>query len=66
MTVNVGPVDRGLRIVLGIALLAFAWMSSSPYAWLGYIGVIPLLTAAVGLCPLYSLIGVNTRPAKRA
>lgn len=66
MTQNVGSIDRVLRILLGIALLAFAFLSANPYAWLGYIGVVPLLTALAGTCPVYSLLGVNTCPAKRA
>jgi hypothetical protein len=66
MTTNVGSIDRVLRVIVGLALLAFAFMSASPYAWLGYIGVVPLLTAAIGSCPLYSLLGLSTCPVKRA
>lgn len=66
MSKNVGSIDRVLRVVIGIALLAFAFMSASPYAWIGYIGVVPLLTAALGNCPLYSILGLSTCPVKRA
>lgn len=69
MSNNVGAIDRILRIVLGIALIAFALGFIAPgatYAWLGWIGVIPLLTALVGSCPLYSVVGLSTCPAKRA
>jgi hypothetical protein len=66
MTNNVGSIDRVVRIAIGLALLAFALVSASPYSWLGYIGVIPLLTALAGNCPVYSLLGVSTCPAKRA
>ncbi len=69
MSTNVGTIDRILRIVLGIALIAFALgfiAPGAPYAWLGWIGVIPLLTALVGSCPLYSIMGLSTCPAKRA
>lgn len=62
MSKNVGSIDRILRVVIGAALLAFAFMSGSPYAWVGYIGVVPILTALIGSCPLYSLIGVSTCP----
>jgi hypothetical protein len=65
MTQNVGSTDRVLRVVLGVALLAFAVLSAWPYAWLGYIGVIPLLTAAMGSCPVYSMLGMSTCPIKR-
>ena len=69
MNVNIGTLDRVLRVILGLALLAFALGfigAGSPYHWLGWIGVIPLATAAVGSCPLYSLIGLSTCPTKRA
>lgn len=66
MSTNVGSLDRILRILVGIALLAFAFTSSHPYAWLGYIGVMPLLTAAMGWCPAYTLLGIKTCPAKQA
>jgi hypothetical protein len=55
---NIGPVDRGLRVVLGIGLLAVAF--TGPQTPWGYLGVIPLLTATVGTCPLYSLFGLST------
>jgi hypothetical protein len=31
----------------------------------GYIGVVPLLTGAIGMCPVYTLLGINTCPARR-
>jgi hypothetical protein len=65
MTKNIGSVDRVLRVVIGAALLAFAIFSAQPYAWIGYIGVVPLLTAALGWCPLYSILGVATCPVKK-
>jgi hypothetical protein len=64
MIKNVGSVDRVLRVVLGLALLAFAFFSGHAYASLGYIGVVPLLTAAFGTCPAYSLLGISTCPVK--
>jgi hypothetical protein len=66
MNTNVGNFDRVARVIIGLALLAFAFMSTNAYAWIGYIGVVPLLTAAIGWCPLYSLIGLSTCPVKRA
>ena len=68
MTTNVGAIDRILRIIIGIVLIAFALgfiATGSPYAWLGWIGVIPLLTALVGSCPLYSIIGLSTCPVDK-
>lgn len=67
MTTNVGMVDRIVRIVVGIALIAFALNYLYPntgYNWIGWAGVIPLLTAAFGVCPLYSVVGMTTCPRK--
>lgn len=58
MKINEGYVDRGLRVVVGVALVAMA-VTNVVGPW-GYIGVVPLLTGAVGFCPLYTLLGVNT------
>ncbi|MDP2809239.1 MAG: DUF2892 domain-containing protein [Rhodocyclaceae bacterium] len=60
--VNVGSVDRALRIVVGLALVAWALMGGPIWAW---IGIVPLAAGASGICPLYSLIGINTCPAKK-
>jgi hypothetical protein len=62
MTVNVGSLDRILRIAAGLALLAFALFSGSAYAWVGYLGVVPLATAFLRWCPAYTLLGINTCP----
>jgi len=62
MTTNVGIIDRIVRIVVGLALIALALgyiPGFAPQVW-GWIGILPLLTGVVGTCPMYSLIGVNT------
>ncbi len=67
MNTNVGTIDRVVRIVIGLALLWYALLAApTGYNWIGWIGVIPLVTALVGICPLYSILGVSTCPAKRA
>ena len=69
MKTNVGTLDRILRVVVGLALIAFALGFIAPgagYNWLGWIGVVPLLTAVVGSCPLYSVMGLSTCPVARA
>lgn len=64
---NVGPVDRVIRVILGIALLAFFFLvPESPWHWAGLIGIVPLLTAAIGSCPLYTILGLSTCPARPA
>lgn len=55
---NVGGIDKILRIVVGIALIA-ATVLGMIGAW-GWIGVVPLATGLFGVCPAYSLLGVNT------
>ena len=60
---NVGMIDRILRFIIGIALLAvFALnMVAAPLSWLvALIGLIALVTGALGTCPAYSLIGIST------
>ena len=59
---NVGSVDRLLRIVVGIVLIALVFVG--PKTPLGWIGIVPLVTGLFSTCPLYSLIGLNTSPRK--
>ncbi len=62
MKPNVGLVDRGLRIIAGLLLIGAAVGVYGPdytSVW-GWIGLIPLLTAFVGWCPAYTLLGTNT------
>jgi len=65
MNRNEGTIDRVVRIVLGLGLLALGVVG--PQTWWGLIGVVPLLTGIVGSCPLYTLMGIRTRsPSKTA
>lgn len=62
MTANVGTIDRVIRIVAGLALLAWALgyiPGFAPSLW-GWIGVVPLATGLVGTCPIYRLLGMDT------
>ncbi|PLW79161.1 YgaP family membrane protein [Cohaesibacter celericrescens] len=58
MTVNVGSLDRVLRIVVGVALLSMMFIG--PKTMWGLIGIIPLATGLMRSCPLYSIFGLNT------
>ena len=60
---NVGMLDRGIRILVGLALLAVFFMADGPARWIGLIGIVPLGTAAMGWCPLYAVFGLSTCPA---
>ncbi len=64
MTRNVGSIDRILRIVLGLALIALT-LTGAIGVW-GWIGLVPLATAAMGFCPLYTVLGFSTCPVKRS
>lgn len=58
MEKNVGSIDRIARIVLGIVLIALVFVGpQTPWGW---IGLVPLLTALVGRCPAYRLLGIRT------
>ena len=63
---NVGSVDRMLRILVGVVLIALFFLY--PGAWWRYyalIGIVPLATGLFSTCPLYSILGVSTCPAKK-
>ncbi len=60
MKKNEGNLDRTMRVAAGLLLIGLA-ATHTVGAW-GYIGVVPLLTGAIGMCPLYSILGLNTCP----
>ncbi|MBC3884447.1 YgaP family membrane protein [Undibacterium griseum] len=57
MKVNVGSIDRIVRIIVGLALIGWALAGGPLWAW---IGIVPLATSLFGFCPLYSILGLNT------
>lgn len=62
MKANVGGIDKVLRIVVGLALVAWAVMGGPVWAW---IGVVPLASGLLGWCPAYTLLGIKTCPMKK-
>ncbi|HEY9150707.1 MAG: DUF2892 domain-containing protein [Gammaproteobacteria bacterium] len=58
MTQNMGSVDRGIRIVVGLVLIALVFVG--PQTMWGWIGIIPLATALIGWCPAYTVLGLKT------
>lgn len=62
MKINVGGIDRILRIVVGLILIALAF-TGTVGVW-GWIGVVPLFTGLFRFCPAYTLLGMNTCPMK--
>ena len=63
MKTNEGTLDRSLRIVAGLVLIAMA--ATGVIGPWGYVGLVPLATGALGVCPLYSLLGINTCGLRR-
>ncbi len=58
MARNEGTVDRVLRVIVGLVLIALVFVGpQTPWGW---VGLVPLLTGLVGMCPLYSILGINT------
>lgn len=58
MTQNIGNIDRTIRIILGLGIIAAGIVFKN---WLGLLGIVPLATAAVRTCPLYLPFGISTR-----
>lgn len=59
---NVGGIDRVIRVLVGLALTGFALFGGPAWAW---IGVVPLATGLIGICPAYSLFGIKTCPTSK-
>lgn len=69
MSKNVGGIDRVLRLVVGLALLAWAFVpnlmnAETPINMWGLIGIVPLFTALIGWCPAYVPFGIKTCKTK--
>ena len=58
---NENTLDRGIRVVLGLALLSLTVVG--PATLWGLVGLVPLITGLIGRCPLYALFGISTCPA---
>ena len=56
--VNVGNVDRALRIIVGLVLLSLVFVG--PKTMWGLIGIIPIITGLPRRCPVYSPFGIST------
>lgn len=64
MKMNVGTLDRVVRVAAGLILIALA-LTGTIGLW-GWIGVVPLVTGALSTCPLYSILGLSTCPLKKS
>jgi len=60
MTRNIGDTDRVIRIIAGLGLLSLIVILDGNARWWGLIGLAPIATAAIGYCPPYAWMGINT------
>ena len=65
MKENVGSLDKVLRIIVGLVLLSLIFILEGNRRWFGLIGIVPLVTALIGWCPLYVILGINSCPARK-
>jgi hypothetical protein len=63
MKPNIGNTEKIIRVIIGVALLSLLFVLEGNARYLGLIGVIPLVTAAISWCPVWALLGINTCPA---
>ena len=60
LKVNEGSLDRIIRVILGLIIFSLWFVLQGNAKYLGLIGLIPLITALLGWCPLYTIFGINT------
>lgn len=63
MTRNIGSIERALRAIVGLGIISLVFVG--PQSSWGWLGLIPLATAALGWCPPYALLGISTCSAKK-
>jgi len=64
MKKNVGNTERIVRIVAGLAVLSLLFIVDGNLKYLGFIGLIPLVTGILGYCPLYAIFKFSTNKVK--
>lgn len=64
MRINVGKMDKVIRIIAGIGLLIFFFVIEGSMRYVGLLGLLLLGTAFVGVCPLYMIFGISTCPVE--
>ncbi len=63
MQKNVGTADKAVRVLVGLVLLSLIVIRTDNTRWIGLLGLVPLLTATLSWCPLYTLLGIRTCPS---
>lgn len=64
MEKNIGSTEKVIRIVVGLAILSLLFLLEGPSRWFGLIGLGPILTAFIGWCPAWTVLGINTNKTK--
>ena len=62
MKTNIGNIERGIRVVGGLVLIALA--ATGTVGWWGWLGALPLATGLIGWCPPYAMLGISTCKTK--
>ena len=57
---NVGNLDKFIRIAIGLALLSIIFIWDTSAKWIGLVGLVPIITAYLNYCPLYTAIKFTT------
>ena len=57
MNKNVGKIDKTIRLIVGVLIIIAGFLNGS---LLGIIGLIPIITALISWCPLYTILKINT------
>jgi hypothetical protein len=65
MKKNVGAIDRALRLLAAVALFSLWFVLEGHARWFGLLGIVPLATALLAWCPLYTVLGISTCTMKR-
>jgi hypothetical protein len=64
LVVTEHPIERVIRVLIGLVLISLVFVGpKTPWGW---IGLLPILTGATGICPLYTALGISTCPRKTA
>lgn len=60
MNANVGKADKAIRLVMAVVLFSLFFIFEGNLKWIGLVGIVPLMTALMNWCPLYTVFGMNT------
>ena len=66
MKTNVGGIDKGVRLIAAVVLFSLYFVLEGDLRWIALAGLVPLGTALMGWCPLYTVLGINTCPMQRS